>query len=108
MFICLPGFFQHAHNDYLEFMSDTGWIGIIILGSIVALTFSAAVHAMRRRRHPLMRGMAFSSVMGILSLMIHSTTDFNLRVPSNAALFMVVLALGWIALAMPVEKRVKG
>jgi O-antigen ligase len=103
-----PGFFQHAHNDYLEFMSDTGWVGIIILGSIVALTFSAAIRAMRRRRHPLMRGMAFSSVMGILSLMIHSTTDFNLRVPSNAALFMVVLALGWIALAMPVEKRVKG
>jgi hypothetical protein len=21
-----PDFFQHAHNDYLEFMSDTGWI----------------------------------------------------------------------------------
>ena len=54
-----------------------------------------------------MRGMAFASVMGIISLMIHSLTDFNLRVPSNAALFMVVLALGWIALAMPVEKKVR-
>jgi hypothetical protein len=55
-----------------------------------------------------MRGMAFSSVMGIISLMIHSSTDFNFRIPANAALFMVILALGWIALAMPVEKRAKG
>ena len=22
------GFYQHAHNDYLEFMADSGWIGI--------------------------------------------------------------------------------
>ena len=72
-----PGFFQHAHNDFLEFMSDTGWIGILVLGSIVVLSFAAALRAMRSRRHPLMRGMAFSSVMGILSLMIHSSYRFQ-------------------------------
>ena len=103
-----PGFFQHAHNDYLEFMSDTGLTGILLLAAIVIITFAAALRAMRKRRYPLMRGMAFSSVMGIISLMIHSSTDFNFRIPANAALFMVILALGWIALAMPVEKRAKG
>jgi len=99
------GFFQHAHNDYLEFMSDTGWTGILLLAAIVIISFAAAIRAMRKRRHPLMRGMAFSSVMGIISLMIHSTTDFNFRIPANAALFMVILALGWIAFAMRVEKK---
>ena len=102
------GFFQHAHNDYLEFMSDTGWIGILLLAAIVIITFAAAIRAMRKRRHPLMRGMAFSSVMGIISLMIHSTTDFNFHVPANAGLFMVILALGWIAFAMPVERQGRG
>ena len=100
-----PGFFQHAHNDYLEFMSDTGWIGILLLAAIVIITFAAALRAMSKRRYPLMRGMAFSSAMGIISLMIHSSTDFNFHVPANAALFMVILALGWIALAMPVERK---
>ncbi|GBE08841.1 O-Antigen ligase [bacterium BMS3Bbin11] len=100
-----PGYYQHAHNDYLEFMSDTGWIGILLLAAIVIITFAAAIRAMRKRRHPLMRGMAFSSVMGIISLMIHSTTDFNFHIPANAALFMVILALGWIAFAMPVERH---
>lgn len=99
-----PGFFQHAHNDYFEFKSDTGWIGIFMLAGIVTISFAAGLGAMRKRRHPLMRGMAFSSVMGILSLMIHSSTDFNFRIPANAVLFMVILALGWISLAMPVER----
>lgn len=29
--------------------------------------------------------------------MIHSAVDFNLQIPANAALFMVVLALPWVA-----------
>jgi len=46
----------------------------------------------------LMRGMAFASTMGITALLIHSWVDFNLQIPANAALFMVILALGWISL----------
>jgi hypothetical protein len=41
--------------------------------------------------------MAFASIMGILALMIHSSVDFNLQIPANAMLFMVILALGWVA-----------
>lgn len=99
-----PGFYQHAHNDYLEFMADTGWIGILLLAGVVLPSLAVALRALRRRRHPLMRGMAFAAVMGILSLLIHSTTDFNLRIPSNAMLFMIVLALAWIAAYQPIER----
>jgi len=28
---------------------------------------------------------------------MHATVDFNLQIPSNAATFMLVLALAWIA-----------
>ena len=99
------GYFEHAHNDYMEFLTDTGWPGLILLGSVVILTFIVALRAMRKRNHPLMRGMAFSSAMGIISLMIHSTTDFNFRIPSNAMLFMVILAFAYIASAMPIERK---
>jgi hypothetical protein len=51
-----------------------------------------------------MRGLAFASTMGILSLMIHSTTDFNLRIPANVALFMVILAFAFISYSMPIKK----
>jgi O-antigen ligase len=99
-----PGFFQHAHNDYMEFLTDTGRIGFVMLGGIVLISLATAIGAMRKRRHPLMRGLAFASTMGILSLMIHSTTDFNLRIPANVALFMVILAFAFISYSMPIKK----
>ena len=78
-----------------------------LLGSMVLLSLSAALRAMKRRNDPLMRGMAFSSVMGIVALLIHSTVDFNLQIPANSATFMVILALGWIALSMGQSARRK-
>jgi O-antigen ligase len=93
----IAAFFDHAHDDYVEFASEYGFFGMLILASIVIASFAAALEAQFRRREPLMRGMAFSSTMGIISLMIHSFVDFNLQIPANAATFMVILALGWIA-----------
>jgi O-antigen ligase len=94
----LEKFNNHAHNDYLEFASDTGIVGISILGSIVVLSLGAALIAQYRRRDPLLRGMGFAGVMGITALLIHSTVDFNLQIPANAMTFMIVLALCWLAL----------
>jgi hypothetical protein len=51
--------------------------------------------------------MAFASVMGIIALLIHSTVDFNLQIPANAATFMVILALAWIALSLERKERSK-
>ena len=45
-----------------------------------------------------MRGMSFACVMGVTAILIHSWVDFNLQIPANACYFMVLLALGWIAL----------
>ena len=101
----VPMFIQHAHNDYLEFLIDTGLVGLFLLAAIVSLSFIAALRALRTRQHPLMRGMAFTSIMGIIYVMLHSIADFFLRVPVNAALFMVILAMGWISFAMKVERR---
>jgi O-antigen ligase len=91
-------FFDHPHNDYAEFTSESGVLGFVILGTFVALSLGAALLAQWRRRDPLMRGMAFACVMGVTALLIHSTVDFNLQLPANAVLFMVTLSLGWIAL----------
>ena len=94
----VQAFFEHAHNDYAQFASESGLLGLSLLGILVAMTLGAAMLAQWRRRDPLMRGMAFACVMGVTSILIHSWTDFNLQIPANASLFMVLLALGWISL----------
>lgn len=55
-----------------------------------------------------LRGKAFGSSMSILAMMIHSTVDFNLQMPTNALTFIVVLALAWIALNKTSRRKEKG
>jgi hypothetical protein len=52
-----------------------------------------------------MRGMSFACIMGVVAILIHSWVDFNLQIPANAALFVVLLALGWISLFLDRQPR---
>jgi O-antigen ligase len=94
----IANFYDYAHNDYLQFASESGLLGLGILGLLVASALSVALIAQHRRRDPLMRGMSFASFMGITAILIHSTVDFNLQIPANAALFVVLMALAWTSL----------
>lgn len=67
------------------------------LGGLVLLSLYMALVAQRKRRSSLIKGVGFASSMGILSLGIHSAVDFNLQIPSNAMLFVILLAMGWWA-----------
>ena len=94
----IGAFFDHAHNDYVQFLAETGVIGIALMGLFSLSALACAVLALARRRDPLLRGVAFGAVMGIVALGIHSTVDFNLQIPANAFIFMVLLALAWLSL----------
>jgi O-antigen ligase len=94
----ISGFYDHAHNDYLEFMAELGAIGMSLLILLVSSCLLSNLMALRQRHHRLLKGMAFSSTMGIISILIHSLVDFNLQIPANAALFVALLALGSISL----------
>jgi putative inorganic carbon (HCO3(-)) transporter len=91
-------YFDQAHNDYAQIASESGLLGLLLIGSFVVVALVSALVAQWQRRDPLMRGMSFACVMGVTAILIHSWTDFNLQIPANAVLFMVLLALGWISL----------
>jgi len=40
--------------------------------------------------------MGIAPTMAIVALLIHSEGDFNLQIPANAAMFVVMLPLGWV------------
>src|SRR5204863_10182740 len=74
--------YTHAHNDYLEFAAEAGVLGLAMLGLMVLMSFLVALRAQYLRRDPVMRGISFASLMGIIALMIHSSVDFNLQIPA--------------------------
>jgi O-antigen ligase len=96
-------FVDHAHNDYVEFAAETGWIGAALLFlPIVYLLVKMAIaflYDSRRYRPAILLG----CVGSILAILIHSATDFNLQVPANALIVAVVLGIGYKAAC--IEKR---
>ena len=67
-----------------------------LLAFSVLASLRAAVSAQIARRDRLLQGMGFAVTMAIVALLIHSAVDFNLQIPANAAMFVVLLALAWV------------
>ena len=93
----IGAFYDHAHNDYTQFLVETGAIGLLLVGTLPLAALVLAVLALSRRTDPLARGFAFAAIMGIAALGMHSTVDFNLQIPANSLAFVVLLAYAWIA-----------
>ncbi len=89
------GFYDHAHNDFVEIAADTGLVGLALLLTVAAMALWRALRALGDHSPPLTRGVAAALVMTILCTTIHSAVDFNLQVPANALTVTVVLALAW-------------
>ena len=91
-------FYDHAHNDYLQFAIEAG-IPVSALLLIVPLySFYCAIKAMRKRKNPIMLGLSFGCLMAILGMFIHIWVDFPLQAPANTGLFVIILALSLISL----------
>src|ERR1700730_18260067 len=94
--VVVTGFTRHAEDDYLQFACELGLVFAAVLGAVVLASLWTAIRAQLKRRDPLLQGMGFASMMAIVALLIHSAVDFNLQIPANAAMFVVMLALGWV------------
>ena len=86
----------HAHNDYLEYLSELGVIGFAFLLGVVLFLGISALVAWRQRRNPEVKGIALGGIISISVILVHSLTDFNLHIPANMLLFAVVLSLTFV------------
>ncbi len=90
-------FVDHAHNDYVEFAVETGLVGaalfflpiLFLLGKMIVSFLKDS----RRYRPAILLGCIGST----LAILLHSITDFNLQVPSNALVLSIVLGIGYKA-----------
>jgi O-antigen ligase len=89
--------FDHAHNDYLQFAIEFGLFGLLPLAAFVLLALWHALRALWRRESVYRSGVGFGAAMGIIALLIHSSTDFNLQIPANAATLVVLCAIAVLA-----------
>jgi O-antigen ligase len=88
-------FVSHAHNDYLEFASELGIPGVLLLFGAVFYLLLQSARSFRRIENGFGRTVALGCFGSILGILLHSLTDFNLHIPANALVFVVVLGLAY-------------
>jgi putative inorganic carbon (hco3(-)) transporter len=98
-------FYDFAHNDFLQTGIEYGLIGSLFFGLIALLSFIKAIQAQKQRHTAILKGMGFAAMMGIMSITIHSSTDFNLQIPANALLFTLLCAMACIASSMEQQEH---
>jgi O-antigen ligase len=101
------GFYDHAHNEYVQFVVEYGIVMTAILGLWVLYAFWLACRTMYLRNNKLYKGIAFGCAMAIVHMLLHITVDFNLQSPANTLLFLTILTLCWLVRYLPSDTQKK-
>jgi O-antigen ligase len=83
---------EQAHNDYLQILTDTGIIGLIIGAFFVFWLFRDGVRHIKTR-NTLRRGVAVGALAGCFAIFVHSLFDFVLHTTAISMMFLTLCAL---------------
>jgi O-antigen ligase/polysaccharide polymerase Wzy-like membrane protein len=83
----------HAESDVLEFVAEGGLLGLAALGWLATFLVRRFGERLAGGRDAFWKGTAIGAISGVAALGVHSLFDFNLRIPSNALVFVVLLGL---------------
>jgi O-antigen ligase len=86
----LIGYYDHAHNDYLELLLETGIFGVLIGGFFFVFVLRGIFKKEWQDREIYLKAGFLSS---LATMAVHSAFDFNLHIPSNALLFFLILGM---------------
>ncbi len=93
---------NHAHNDYLETLTDWGLVGAGIVASAWLLLYLGVFRTWKfvggtvndfGSKQSNKFAFVFGASLGLLAILVHSVVDFNMHIPSNAILAIALMAL---------------
>jgi O-antigen ligase/tetratricopeptide (TPR) repeat protein len=87
------GIVDHAHNDYLEGFAEGGALSVALFGWFFAAALYKAYNGFRRRRDRYSIFLFIGAVSGLVSMLVHSLTDFNLHIGANGLYFFFLIGL---------------
>lgn len=97
---------NHTHNDYLEALAETGLAGGACCAWFLAVLVIRGIRHVRSGKSGLLAALQMGALVSCGGLVVHSLVDFNLHIPSNALLFL--LLSGFAAAEIRVIRRITG
>lgn len=95
--------FRNVHNDYLHFTADTGVLIIPAMLWILFAFFRKGFKNMSDASRQT-RGFSLAALAALVAILIHSISDFNLHIPANALLFVVIAGMVTLQTALQGER----
>lgn len=92
---------EQAHNDYLQTLADAGILGFICVASFIYLLFKESVERIGNASDGFRKNAALGALAGCFGILIHSFFDFPLRTPSNAFVFLMLVAIATVSIHRP-------
>jgi Tfp pilus assembly protein PilF len=97
----LQGRPMYVHNDYLNTLTEYGTTGGIIVGSALLLLGWGVLRSWKFVRRtsdigtkPSNRSaVVFGCAVGLLAMAFHSVADFNMHIPANAMIAVILMAI---------------
>ncbi len=86
-------FVNEAHNDYLQFLVETGLVGFAIVVWFILIVYRRARAKVGNWSSNVSSATTLACALGVTGILIHSLFDFNLQIPANAALFYVMSSI---------------
>ena len=99
------GYYDNAHNDYVQFAAELGIPATSLLGLLVLYCLWLSISTMRKRKTALFQGVAFACATAIVAMLLHSSVDYSLQAGANSMLFITILCLAILTNKLPAPKR---
>ncbi|HVM76071.1 MAG TPA: O-antigen ligase family protein [Candidatus Saccharimonadales bacterium] len=80
---------NHAHNDYLEALAETGVLGGTCCAWFLGLLLLNSMGAQSELGTSFGASLNLSGLIACVGILVHSLVDFNLHIPANALMFFV-------------------
>ncbi|MGA8230734.1 MAG: O-antigen ligase family protein [Candidatus Acidiferrales bacterium] len=79
---------DHAHNDYVEILADTGILGGLCALAFLILLFRHAVARIESEQGHFSRALHVGALIACSGILMHGFVDFNLHITANYLLFL--------------------
>src|SRR5882757_4283122 len=84
---------NHAHNDYLEMLADTGLAGALCCAWFLGVLFCSSLKQLLVTDNSFAAALHLSGLVACCGFLVHSLVDFNMHMPGNALLFSLMALL---------------
>jgi len=81
---------NHTHNDYLEALAETGAVGGFCCAWFLGVVFFGALRILQSGDRSFLSTLRLCGFTGCWGLLVHSMVDFNLHIPANLLLFLLM------------------